>query len=519
MKDFDFVSICIKWLSNMHLLPKNVKEASGHMALMCISTTGVMACKKDIDKKHLKVGLVGSVLFGGIYLWLDNREENKEDKKSERQTLAESKRREAETESYEAKKAADAKSYMMKAQVDAMLHKAKAQTDIARYKAMREIDLEYEQKRAKKNDDKQVSIDSPQLSHQWEGHSYGDKVNQTFTKASTIIPGFLERGLVHGLGGATSVGKSIYMHDIALAVGKGGRAYFLEGDVIATKMRVVYYQLEVFPGEDNKKYGEGRIFEGADILWRTRNDLTSFTLNGLLDDIELYARQATCDTLIEIDPLSKLSDYSADVFFQRIERIQEIGGMRGFTFSFLYSFHMYELKDSSSISTVNIKGSDRTVQQSGAFYVIRNEQRGDDYKFMQELKPMKGNPSTRMVSVSRIVVEKIDEQNWYTHLKYVERKDLVDSIPHSLKPKRKEPSYPPQEMQSENKDSGSRIDRVPREVVLEMAEWYQKGVPGHGLQACVKFGKDYGLKHANEVSRLFIKHGISVDDKKDEGQQ
>ena len=28
-----------------------------------------------------------------------------------------------------------------------------------------------------------------------------------------------------------------------------------------------------------------------------------------------------------------------------------------------------------------------------------------------------------------------------------------------------------------------------------------------------------GYKHANEVSRLFIKHGISVDDKKDEGQQ
>lgn len=519
MKKFDFIGIGSKLLSNIHLSFKNVKEISGGLALGCMAATTVMLGKKDKNKRYIAAGVGGTLLFGGVYFWLDNREGKKEDKKIERQAQAESKKREAEAESYESQKAADAKLYMVKVQADAMLHKAKAQTDIARYKAMREIDLEYEQKRAKKNDDKQVPIDSAQLSHQWEGHSYGDKVNQTFTKASTIIPGFLERGLVHGLGGATSVGKSIYMHDIALAVGKGCRVYFMQGDVIATKMRVVYYQLEVFPGEDNKKYGEGRIFEGADILWRTRNDLTSFTLNGLLDDIELYARQATCDTLIEIDPLSKLSDYSADVFFQRIERIQEIGGMRGFTFSFLYSFHMYELKDSSSISTVNIKGSDRTVQQSGAFYVIRNEQRGDDYKFMQELKPMKGNPSTRMVSVSRIVVEKIDEQNWYTHLKYVERKDLVDAIPHSLKPKRKEPSYPPQEMQSENKDSGSRIDRVPREVVLEMAEWYQKGVPGHGLQACLKFGKNYGLKHANEVSRLFIKHGISVDDKKDEGQQ
>lgn len=519
MKDLNLIGVVIKLLSNLRMSSKNVKETSGYMTLMCISATCIMTCKKDIDKKYLKAGIGGSILFGGIYLWLDNREENKENKKTERQTLAEYRKREAETESYEAKKAADAKSYMMKAQVDAMLHKAKAQTDIVRYKAMREIDLEYEQKRAKKNDDKQVPINSPQLSHQWEGHSYGDKVNQTFTKASTIIPGFLERGLVHGLGGATSVGKSIYMHDIALAVGKGGRAYFLEGEVIATKMRVVYYQLEVFPGEENKKYGEGKIFDGADILWKTRNDLPSFTLNGLLDDIEQYAQQAICDTLIEIDPLSKLSDYSADVFFQRIERIQEIGGMRGFTFSFLYSFHMYEVKDSSSISTVNIKGSDRTVQQSGAFYVIRNEQRGDDFKFMQELKPMKGNPSTRMVSVSRIVVEKIDEQNWYTHLKYVEGKDLVDAMPHSLKPKKKEPIYPPQEVQLENKDSGSRIDSVPREVVLKMAEWYKKGVPGHGLQACVKFGKDYGLKYATEVSRLFEKYGISVDDKKDEGQQ
>ena len=44
---------------------------------------------------------------------------------------------------------------------------------------------------------------------------------------------------------------------------------------------------------------------------------------------------------------------------------------------------------------------------------------------------------------------------------------------------------------------------VPNDVIVQMKDWYQKGVPGHGYKAIVKkYGEEYGLRHAEQVKRL-----------------
>ena len=349
----------------------------------------------------------------------------------------------------------------------------------------------------------------------WRDISYKEMMANT-PKGSPIIEGLIESLLTHGLGGPTSVGKSLILGDIAIAVSTGGRVRFLPGEVYAKKTRVLYYRLEVFAGELEKKYGDGKVFEKADILWRTRDNLSELTLTGLLNDIELYAQQAESDTLIIIDPLSKLPDYNPDVFFPTIEKIQTIGKAKGIGLTFLYSFHMDELKSSSPASSCNIRGSNKTVQQSGAFHAIRNERRGNEFKFLQVIKPVKGCPDKSSVSVCKIVKDMIDDKNWNVHLSYVDEKTENEALPLPTKPEaiapheQLPPTTPPQAA-----DGNSSIDKVPHDVVQKMWEWYQKGVSGHGLKAvCKKFGEPYGLKYPTEISRLFEKHGFNVENKK-----
>lgn len=51
--------------------------------------------------------------------------------------------------------------------------------------------------------------------------------------------------------------------------------------------------------------------------------------------------------------------------------------------------------------------------------------------------------------------------------------------------------------------SSVKIKGVPLDVALKMKQYYQKGVDGHGLKSTLDiYGKPYGLKQANQVSRI-----------------
>lgn len=263
----------------------------------------------------------------------------------------------------------------------------------------------------------------------WKSSSYEEMMRQTSVKYAPIVRGLVEKGLVNVLLGGAGVCKSLVMRQIARIAATGERCEFMPPDCEPTeKMDVLFYRMEEFPGEDERKYGKGRIFSDAGILWRTRSDIENFTLQGLLDDIELFAVQVTRDTLICIDPITKLSDYVHEKFIAGAERIQSLAP-KGVILTFLISAHLDEVNDWKPITSEHIKGGDKLIQQAGSVFVVRKERRGGSFRYFQILKEPKGYAPREDVVVCKISEKVLDAENKYTYLEFVDEKREVEARP------------------------------------------------------------------------------------------
>lgn len=275
----------------------------------------------------------------------------------------------------------------------------------------------------------QLQQSPTQAPKDWKSSSYEEMMKQTSVKYAPIIRGLVEKGLVNVLLGGAGVCKSLAMRQIARIAATGERCEFLPPDCEPTeKMEVLFYRMEEFPGEDERKYGKGRIFSDAGILWRTRSDIENFTLKGLLDDIEQFAMQVTKDTLICIDPITKLSDYVHEKFIAGAEKIQSLAP-NGVILTFLISAHLDEVNDWKPITSEHIKGGDKLIQQAGSVFVVRKERRGGSFRYIQILKEPKGYAPREDVVVCKISEKVLDAENKYTYLEFVDEKKEVEARP------------------------------------------------------------------------------------------
>lgn len=272
-----------------------------------------------------------------------------------------------------------------------------------------------------------------QAPKEWKSSSYEEMMKHTSVKCAPIVHGLVEKGLVNVMLGGASTCKSIAMREVARIAATGERCEFMPSDCEPSEqMDVLFYRMEEFPGEDERKYGKGSIFSDTGIQWRTRSEIKNFTLQGLLDDIELFAKQATKDTLICIDPITKLKDYVHEKFIAGAERIQSLAP-KGVVLTFLISAHVDEVNDWKPLTSENIKGGDKLIQQAGSVFVVRKERRGGSYRYFQTLKEPKGYAPRENVIVCRITEKIIDAENKYTYLDFVDEKSEVEARP--LKPK------------------------------------------------------------------------------------
>lgn len=343
----------------------------------------------------------------------------------------------SDAELYSIKTDKDTESDVIKTAIKTACKMMENATDIApEIKKMKE-QMDKMQEQMKNNGGDSNSNPNPQSSsnaaQQWRSSSYEDMMRRTAVKCAPIVPGLVEKGLVNVCLGGAGVGKSLVMRQIARVAATGERCEFMPADSEpSAKMGVLFYRMEEFPGEDERKYGAGRIFSDAGIQWRTKSDLKNFNLQGLLDDIELFAKQATEDTLICIDPITKLKDYNHEKFIVGVERIQRVAP-KGVILTFLISAHVDEVKDWTPLTSTDIKGGDKLIQQAGSVFVVRKERRGNGYRYFQVLKEPKGYAPKDSVVVCKIIETVIDKDNKNTHMVFVDEKREAEARP--LRPK------------------------------------------------------------------------------------
>ena len=417
------IEIAKKVLPTSHLNIKNVKEAAGYMGLVGLGATALLLRAEKPKGKYVGVSIGTFLVCAGIYLYLDYRENDKECKLIDRRG-----------QQYDDERRADRMLYEAREEADARLHDAKNKSDLEKYRQMKAVELEYAKEIAKlkqsaSNDNNGIAQPDPN----WiEPNNYEKMRAGTESRASLIVPGYITIGLINVIVGGAGVAKSILMRQLALAIDAGGRIGILP-DSNAPKMNVLFYRLEEFTGEEEGKYGRGDIFVNSGIMWRTKSDIEDFTLQGIIEDLRQVSFHIEKDTVIFLDPITKLSDFNVEKFIGGAEQAMNIAKERGHTLTLIVSAHLEELEPWKPTTSANIKGGDVLIQKAGSVMAICRERTGMEYRFLQCLKAPKGYPEPSDVVVCKIEKQEIDEHNWNTRMSYVCKKKEEEALP--LRPK------------------------------------------------------------------------------------
>ena len=258
-----------------------------------------------------------------------------------------------------------------------------------------------------------------------------------FGPKAWLVDGYAKPGQITLVVAGGGVGKSTLLLQIAKAVANGERAEFLPDSCCASlKQDVVYYRIEDFPDELEGKYGKGKVFDGLNIQWVLPEDLGVNSLSAFLDHVKRLAHKLERDTLVCVDPATKLDGHSHEACIKGLEDAQKIAKANSVTLSFIVAAHPDEINDWKPLTTEHIKGGDKGVQQAGAVIALRMEGTpGGNHRFIQCLKAPKGHamPFPEGVLVCKYVKSKLDNDNWYLHFEYVEIKPETDARPEKAK--------------------------------------------------------------------------------------
>lgn len=278
-----------------------------------------------------------------------------------------------------------------------------------------------------------------------------------------VVDGYAMKGQITMLLSKANMGKSLLVTSIAIASANGKRPELLPPDSCAsTKQPVIYYRLEPIPGELEGKYGEGNVFKDADIQWVQLEDLKAPTLDELLNHIKGLAATLNHDVLIIIDPATKLDGYTHERGIKGLEDAQRIAQRNGVTLTFIVAAHLDETTDWTTLSSKNIKGGDKAIQQAASVIALRMERTaGGEHRFIQCLKAPKGHPDPHPegVLVCKKVKTELDKKNWYWHIEYVGVKPEAEALPTRTKPSNGEKS---------KKKGNQKLDEADIELIKQL---------------------------------------------------
>lgn len=438
---------------------------------------------RDLDnceKPRKVIGIAGAIaaITGLAYAatkcignWIDSKIQNNADKKREDYRAE----KEQETETHKANEERATKEAQAQAQADAYERMRKADAEL--YREKMEIDLEKrrrikemaEQQNASATDEPAEGPSEP-IDDLLTTDKLFNRRRRIRSWERWIVQGYIKPGQITMVTAGSGVGKSILLAEIALAAAKGVRPEFLPDSCCASiKQDVVYYRIEDYPSELEGKYGQGKVFDDSNFKWVLPENLGSRTLDGLLEHVKQLARQLEHDTVICIDPATKLDGYRHEVCIKGLEEAQRIALERGITLTPIVAAHNGEINDWKHLSSGDIMGGDKGIQQAGAVIALRNEGTADgECRFIQCLKEPKGcpDPYPNNVLVCKKVNTVIDEDNWYLHFEFVEIKPEKDALPEKPKSNKGKASTSKSEGNDAEKPKNKRLSKEDKETIL-----------------------------------------------------
>ena len=118
--------------------------------------------------------------------------------------------------------------------------------------------------------------------------------------------------------------------------------------------------------------------------------------------------------------------------------------------------------DWTTLSSKNIKGGDKAIQQAASVIALRMERTaGGEHRFIQCQKAPKGHPDPHPegVLVCKIVKTELDKKNWYLHFEYVGVKPEAEALPTRTKPSNGEKS---------KKKGNQKLDEADIELIKQL---------------------------------------------------
>ena len=313
-----------------------------------------------------------------------------------------------------------------------------------------------------------------------EACSYSQMMNTLQYKyGDWICPTYIPKGMISGIVSGANLGKTILITQIALDAAKGNKSSLLSDSSRAcSKVEVLHYCFE--PRSTDKGYFPERIFP-SNYKFISREQLeksNSFSPKGLLEDLRKRVEDdlVNADTLVVIDPVTKLPKFRAQPFVGELQKItSEASSLKGVSLTILISAHMEEKERWKPVTSCEIAGGDGLARFLDFVITIRESKESSE-RFIQILKS-KCEYDHDKVSVVRF--DKTEEGQ--TYFKFVKESTIKEALPSKPQKRKTTDSIGEQKKTIADVYEDRKRGMRPRDIVLKyrissstMYRWIKK---------------------------------------------
>lgn len=296
----------------------------------------------------------------------------------------------------------------------------------------------------------------------------------------------------------TNNGKTMMGLQIAKDSAEGSASLIVPNCPPPPKQHVLYYNFEMREEQLYKRYfGSDSHAAYPDNLeiYDCKSAITS--VDGLLEDIAVRAESFTTDTTIFIDTIkdvcptiyAKEANQVMSSLRTIIDNAKTINGVR---ITVVLLGQANKKKPWNPLELDDLSGSFNFAGFADSVFAIGNTNMG---KKVRMLKMLKG----RNDGIREHVILLRTETTPYLHMEYVKECDECDALPEPPSKRSNRHSVNQQTSHVSPKD-------IPEDLLKKICAFYQKGVKGRGAKQVVKkFGKETGLNHPMQVTRLMNK--------------